>query len=48
MIHGAEGEGPSIYIADPEGNAVELKGRRGEDFQMTEAASGMRSPMSDS
>ena len=23
---GAEGEGPSIYIADPEGNVVELKG----------------------
>ncbi len=24
--YGAEGEGPSIYIADPEGNLVELKG----------------------
>lgn len=24
--HGAEGEGPSIYISDPEGNVVELKG----------------------
>ena len=24
--YGAEGEGPSIYIADPEGNIVELKG----------------------
>ncbi|HYG26172.1 MAG TPA: VOC family protein [Caulobacteraceae bacterium] len=23
---GAEGDGPSIYITDPEGNAVELKG----------------------
>jgi glyoxylase I family protein len=23
---GAEGEGPSLYIADPEGNTVELKG----------------------
>jgi glyoxylase I family protein len=23
---GAEGEGPSIYLADPEGNTVELKG----------------------
>ncbi len=23
---GAEGEGPSMYIADPEGNVVELKG----------------------
>ena len=26
MRFGAEGEGPSIYIADPEGNTVELKG----------------------
>ena len=24
--NGAEGEGPSIYISDPEGNTVELKG----------------------
>ncbi|MBS0448658.1 MAG: VOC family protein [Proteobacteria bacterium] len=24
--HGAEGDGPSIYIGDPEGNVVELKG----------------------
>jgi catechol-2,3-dioxygenase len=24
--YGAEGEGPSIYLADPEGNGVELKG----------------------
>lgn len=24
--YGAEGEGPSIYIEDPEGNVVELKG----------------------
>ena len=24
--YGAEGEGPSIYIGDPEGNVVELKG----------------------
>lgn len=24
--YGAEGEGPSIYITDPEGNTVELKG----------------------
>lgn len=23
---GADGEGPSIYIKDPEGNTVELKG----------------------
>ena len=26
MRNGAEGEGPSIYIQDPEGNVVELKG----------------------
>jgi catechol 2,3-dioxygenase-like lactoylglutathione lyase family enzyme len=24
--YGAEGEGPSIYLQDPEGNTVELKG----------------------
>lgn len=24
--YGAEGEGPSVYLADPEGNALELKG----------------------
>lgn len=27
--YGAEGEGPSIYIDDPEGNTVELKGAPG-------------------
>lgn len=27
---GAEGQGPSIYVADPEGNMVELKGPPGE------------------
>jgi glyoxylase I family protein len=26
MRYGAEGEGPSIYVSDPEGNIVELKG----------------------
>ena len=26
MRYGAEGEGPSIYVSDPEGNTVELKG----------------------
>jgi glyoxylase I family protein len=25
--YGAEGEGPSLYISDPEGNVVELKGQ---------------------
>jgi len=24
--YGAEGDGPSMYIEDPEGNTVELKG----------------------
>lgn len=24
--YGAEGEGPSIYLSDPEGNGIELKG----------------------
>jgi catechol 2,3-dioxygenase-like lactoylglutathione lyase family enzyme len=24
--HGAEGEGPSLYLSDPEGNSVELRG----------------------
>ena len=27
--YGAEGEGPSIYLTDPEGNVVELKGPPG-------------------
>jgi len=26
MRYGAEGEGPSIYIRDPDGNVIELKG----------------------
>jgi glyoxylase I family protein len=29
--YGAEGEGPSIYISDPEGNTIELKGPPWED-----------------
>jgi hypothetical protein len=27
--YGAEGEGPSVYIEDPEGNTIELKGPPG-------------------
>ncbi len=27
--YGAEGEGPSIYLSDPEGNVIELKGPPG-------------------
>ena len=30
--YGAEGEGPSIYINDPEGNVVELKGPPHQSF----------------
>ncbi len=26
LRYGAEGEGPSLYLADPEGNTIELKG----------------------
>jgi catechol-2,3-dioxygenase len=26
---GAEGDGPSIYITDPDGNGIELKGTAG-------------------
>jgi glyoxylase I family protein len=29
MRFGAEGQGPSMYVADPEGNTVELKGPPG-------------------
>jgi catechol 2,3-dioxygenase-like lactoylglutathione lyase family enzyme len=28
--YGAEGEGPSLYLSDPEGNVVELKGPPGK------------------
>jgi extradiol dioxygenase family protein len=28
--YGAEGEGPSIYVTDPEANVVELKGPPGD------------------
>ncbi len=28
---GADGEGPSVYLSDPEGNTVELKGPPGEN-----------------
>ena len=31
--YGAEGEGPSVYIADPEGNVIELKGPPGPVLQ---------------
>lgn len=31
--YGAEGEGPSIYVSDPEGNVVELKGEPWESLR---------------
>ena len=31
--YGAEGEGPSLYLSDPEGNVVELKGPPDPPFQ---------------
>ena len=31
--YGAEGEGPSIYVADPEGNVIELKGPPGQSHK---------------
>lgn len=31
--NGAEGEGPSLYISDPEGNTVELKGPAGRPLR---------------
>jgi len=31
--YGAEGSGPSIYVTDPEGNSVELKGPAGPPAQ---------------
>jgi hypothetical protein len=27
--YGAEGDGPSVYITDPDGNTIELKGPAG-------------------
>jgi hypothetical protein len=29
LRYGAEGEGPSMYLSDPEGNVIELKGPPG-------------------
>jgi len=26
LNYGAEGDGPSVYVEDPEGNTIELKG----------------------
>lgn len=31
--YGAQGQGPSIYISDPEGNTIELKGAGGRHHQ---------------
>lgn len=32
--YGAEGEGPSIYVRDPEGNVIELKGPSPHDIKI--------------
>lgn len=37
---GAEGQGPSIYLEDPEGNTVELKGPPWPDQGTTKSAAG--------
>ena len=37
--YGAEGQGPSVYLHDPEGNGVELKGPVAERMEDTIAAS---------
>lgn len=36
--YGAEGEGPSVYVFDPEGNVVELKGPPWPDARAASAA----------
>jgi catechol 2,3-dioxygenase-like lactoylglutathione lyase family enzyme len=44
--YGAEGEGPSIYVTDPEGNVVELKGPpdAGARAQEVDRAAELRQP----
>jgi glyoxylase I family protein len=38
--YGAEGEGPSIYLSDPEGNVIEIKGPPSLQEQMTAVGAG--------
>lgn len=38
--YGAEGEGPSIYVTDPEGNTVELKGPPWPENRVSSGAGG--------
>ena len=38
--YGAEGEGPSIYLSDPEGNVIELKGPPAPQEQLTTVGAG--------
>lgn len=33
MRYGADGDGPSVYVRDPEGNGVELKGRAEQEVE---------------
>jgi catechol-2,3-dioxygenase len=38
--YGAEGEGPSIYLSDPEGNVIELKGPPAPQEQVNTVGAG--------
>jgi len=38
--YGAQGEGPSIYVTDPDGNIVELKGPPGPRARESQAGTG--------
>jgi glyoxylase I family protein len=40
--YGAEGSGPSIYLQDPEGNTVELKGPPSAAKQASSMSTGSR------
>jgi catechol 2,3-dioxygenase-like lactoylglutathione lyase family enzyme len=40
--YGAEGEGPSLYVTDPEGNTVELKGPPWPEIEVMDEPHGAR------
>lgn len=42
--YGAQGEGPSMYLTDPEGNVVEFKGPPAEGTESTESTGSTESP----